>query len=157
MFSTCSSSCHDSSLYMFVLVIFLDAVVLPQVYVAFKVLYQHIGHVDWGVVYKKLDEDGDKKMIFKMARDITEDGTDVTRGAVIKDNNGRLITESEEVLKIWAANFKELLNGKGTSSCLELPSSVSREVEVEEIGQEEVETTMHNMKKARRQWQMKYG
>ncbi len=59
-------------------------------------------------------------MIFKMARDRTEDGRDVKRGAVIKDNRGRLITESKEVLRIWAANFKELLNGKGAASCLEL-------------------------------------
>ena len=51
-------------------------------------------------------------MIFKMARDSTGDGRDVKRGAVIKDNNGRLITESKEVLRIWAANFRELLNEK---------------------------------------------
>ena len=68
------------------------------------------------------------------------------RGAVIKGNNGRLITESKEVLGVWAANFKELLNGKEAASCLELPRSVRRELEVEEIGQEEVETAMHKMK-----------
>ena len=79
------------------------------------------------------------------------------RGALIKDNYGRLITESKEVLRIWAANFKELLNGKGAASCLELPTSVRRKLEVEEIGQEEVETAMHNMKKARRQGQTKCG
>ena len=33
------------------------------------------------------------------------------------------------MLRVCAANFKELLNG----SCLELPSSVRREVEVEEL------------------------
>ena len=108
-------------------------------------------------LYPKLDEDGVKKMIFKMARDSTEDGRDVMRGAVIKDNNGRLITESKEVFRIWATNFKKLLNGKGAASCLELPSSVRREVEVDEIGQEEVETAMHKMKKARRQGQTKCG
>ena len=43
-------------------------------------------------LYRKLDEDGGKRVIFKMARDITEDGRDVKRGAVIKDNNGRCIT-----------------------------------------------------------------
>ena len=75
----------------------------------------------------------------------------------VKDNNERLITESKEVLRIWAANFKELLNGKGAASCLELPSSVRRAVEVEEIRQEEVETAIHKMKKARRQGQMKCG
>ena len=98
-------------------------------------------------LYRKLDDDGGKNMIFKMARDITEDGRDVKRGAVIKDNNGRHITESKEVLRIWAANFKELPNGEGVASCLKLPSSVRREVEVEEIGQEEVETAMHKMKR----------
>ena len=76
---------------------------------------------------------------------------------MIKDNNGRLITGSKEVLRIWAVNFEELLNGEGVASCLELPSSVRREVDVEEIGQEEMETAMHKMKKARRQGQMKCG
>ena len=96
-------------------------------------------------------------MIFKMARDRTEDGRDVKRGAVIKDNIGRLITESKEVLRIWAANFKELLNGNGSASGFELPNSVRREVEVEDIGQEEMQTAMHKMKKARRQGQTKCG
>ena len=62
-------------------------------------------------------------MIFKMARDRTEDGRDVKRGAA---------HHRKEVLGIWAANFKDLLNRKGAASCLELPSSVRREVEVEE-------------------------
>ena len=100
-------------------------------------------------LYRKIDEDGGKKMIFNMARDRTEDGRDVKRGAVIKGNNGKLITESKEVLRIWAANLKELLYGEGAASCLELLNSDRREVEVEEIGQEEVETAMHNMKKGK--------
>ena len=96
-------------------------------------------------------------MIVKMARDKTDDGRDMKRGAVIKDNNGRLIPESKGVLIIWAANVKELLNGKGAASYLEFPSSVRREVEVLENRQEEGETAMHGMKKARRQEQTKCG
>ena len=91
-------------------------------------------------LYRKLDEDDGKKMIFKMARGRTEDGREMKSGAVIYDNYGKFITESQEVLRIWAAYYKELLNGEGAASCLELPSSVRMEVEVEEIGQEEVET-----------------
>ena len=53
------------------------------------------------------------------------------------------------MLRIWAENFKELLNENGAASCLELPSSVRREVEVEEIRQGEVETTIHKMKKGK--------
>ena len=69
-------------------------------------------------LYRKLDEDGGKKMIFKIARDRTEDGRDVKRGVVFKDNYGRFIIESKEVLRIWAAYYKELLNGKEAASCL---------------------------------------
>ena len=67
-------------------------------------------------LYRKLDEDGSKQMIFKMARDITEDGREMKSGAVIYDNNGRLIAESKELLRIWAANFKELLYVEGAAS-----------------------------------------
>ena len=103
-------------------------------------------------LYRQLDEDCGKKIIFKMALDRTEDGRDVTRGAVIKDNYGRRITESKEVLRIWTIYYKELFNGKGSASCLELLSSVSREVEVDEIGQEEVDTAMHKMTKGNVTW-----
>ena len=37
-------------------------------------------------------------------------------GSVIYDNNGRLITESKKLLRIWAANFKELLYVEGAAS-----------------------------------------
>ena len=64
-------------------------------------------------LYRKLDEDGGKNMIFKIAHNRTEDGRDLQRGAVFKDNYGRFIIESKEVLRIWAAYYKELLDGKG--------------------------------------------
>ena len=51
VFSVCRPDCHDSLLYHFVLVLFLDAVVLSQVHVAWDIFYQHIVHVYRGVVY----------------------------------------------------------------------------------------------------------
>ena len=51
VFGVCRPACHDSSLYLFVLVLFLDAVVLSEVHVALNILYQHIVHVYWGDVY----------------------------------------------------------------------------------------------------------
>ena len=51
VFVICRPACHDSSLYLFVLVILL-AVVLPQVHVAFIFyFYQHNVHVDCGLVF----------------------------------------------------------------------------------------------------------
>ena len=54
VFGVCRPACHDSSLYLFVLVLFLEAVVLSQVYVALDMFYQHIVHVYRGVVYMHL-------------------------------------------------------------------------------------------------------
>ena len=51
VFGVCRPACHDSSLYLFVLVLFFEAVVLSQVHAALDIVYQHIVHVYWGVVY----------------------------------------------------------------------------------------------------------
>ena len=48
-------------------------------------------------LYKKLDEDGGKRMIYKMARDRNEESKDVKRGSVIKDKDGTLITDHNAV------------------------------------------------------------
>ena len=50
VFGVCCSACHDSSLYLFVLVLFLEAVVLSQVHVALDIFYQHIVRVYIGVL-----------------------------------------------------------------------------------------------------------
>ena len=51
VFGVCRPACHDSSLYIFVLVLFIETVVLSQVHVASYIFYQHIVHVYMGVVY----------------------------------------------------------------------------------------------------------
>ena len=56
--------------------------------------------------YNKLVEDGGKNMIYKMARDRDENSKDVKGGTVIKDRNGKLVTEQEAVLKFWESYFK---------------------------------------------------
>ena len=51
VFNVCRPACHDSSLYRFVLVLLLEAVVLSQIHVALDIFYQHIVHVYRGAVY----------------------------------------------------------------------------------------------------------
>ena len=51
VFSVWRPACHGSSLYRFVLVIFLEAAVLSQVHAALDIYYQHIVHVYRGVAY----------------------------------------------------------------------------------------------------------
>ena len=93
----------------------------------------------------------------QMARDRTEDGRDAKRGAVIKDKNGRLIAESKEVFEDMGGKLQGAAERKRSSKLPRAPSSVGRQVDVEEIGKEEVKTSMYKMKKARRQGQMKCG
>ena len=62
-------------------------------------------------------------MIFKMARDRIEDGRDVKRSAVIKDYNGRLITESKEVLRIMGGILQEATERRRSSM---LPRATER-------------------------------
>ena len=45
------SECLDYSLYLYTLVLLLEAIVLSQVYVAFDMFYLHIAHVVWDAVY----------------------------------------------------------------------------------------------------------
>ena len=45
VFGICRPACHESSLYLFVLVLFLEAAVLSQVHVTFDILFRHIVHV----------------------------------------------------------------------------------------------------------------
>ena len=40
----CRPACHDSSLYLFALIYFLETVVLSEVHVALNIFYQHIVH-----------------------------------------------------------------------------------------------------------------
>ena len=47
MFGVFRRACHDSSLYLLVLVLFLEAAVLSQVHVTLEIFYQHIVHVYW--------------------------------------------------------------------------------------------------------------
>ena len=42
VFGVCRPPCDDSSLYLFVLFLFLEAVVLSQVHVPWNIFYQHI-------------------------------------------------------------------------------------------------------------------
>ena len=100
-------------------------------------------------VYSKLDEDGGKKMIYKMAQDRDENSKDVKGGTVIKDRNGKLVTEQEAVLKVWESYFKELLNQERNNNDLELPSYVEGKVELTDITDTEMQTGMKGMEKGR--------
>ena len=70
-------------------------------------------------VHNKLEKDGGKKMIYKLAHDRDEDN---------KDKKGGSETERRAALKVWKGYFKELLNRGGSNGELELPYHVEGKV-----------------------------
>ena len=100
-------------------------------------------------VYTKLDEDAGMKMIYKMARLRNEYSKDVKGGTCSKDRNGKLVTNREEVLKVWEGHYIELLNHEGNMSDLELPNYVHEKLNVIEITDMQVTRGLEGMKKKR--------
>ena len=71
---------------------------------------------------------------------------DVKTGSVIKDKNGKLVTDKKDALQVLEEYFKVLLNHRENSE-LELPSAVEGQVKLDEIGDAEVERAMKKMKR----------
>ena len=98
-------------------------------------------------VYSKIDEEGGKKMLCKMAYDKDENSKGVKGRTLIKDKNGKLVTEQEAVLKVWESYFKELLKQGGNNNNLELSSYVQKKLDLTDITDMEMQTGMKGRKK----------
>ena len=72
-------------------------------------------------------------------------------GTFIKDRNGKLVRNQEEVLKVWEGHYSELLNQEGNMSDLELPNYLHEKVNVIEITDMEVTRGLKGMKKGEHQ------
>ena len=99
-------------------------------------------------LYRKLDKDCRKKLIYKMAHERDEDSKGRKNWISNQRKNGKLVTDRKDVLQVWEDYFKELLNQREHSE-LELLSAVEGEVKLEEIKNAEVERAMKKMKRGR--------
>ena len=84
-----------------------------------------------------------------MARQRNEYSKDVKGGTFIKDRNGKLVTNREEVLKVWEVTTVSYLNHEGNMSDLELPNYVHEKLNVIEITDMGVTRGLKGMKKGR--------
>ena len=89
-------------------------------------------------LYTKLEEDTGKKIIYTMARHRNEYSKDVKGGTFIKDRNGKLVTNREEMLKVWEGHYSELLDHEGNMSDLDYLNYVHEKVNVIDITDMEV-------------------
>ena len=98
-------------------------------------------------LYEKVEEDAGRKLIYRLAKDRDLDSNDMKGGTVVKDSNGKVVTERKEVLKAWKCYFSNLFNqGRLSDRCLELPTTVRKRTEVKEIDENEVRSAMRKMK-----------
>ena len=102
-------------------------------------------------LYTKLDEDAGRKMLYKMARHRNDYSKDVKGGIFIEDRTGKLVTNREEMLKVWKGHYIEFLNHEGIVSDLELQNYVHDKVNVIEITDMEVTSGLKGMKKGEHQ------
>ena len=84
-----------------------------------------------------------------MARQWNEYSKDVKGGTFIKDRNGKIVTNREEVLKVWEGHYSELLNHDGNMSDLELPNYVHEKLNKIEITDMEVTRGLKGVKRGR--------
>ena len=97
-------------------------------------------------LYNQLEQDQGQRLVYKLAKDRDEDAKDIRGGAVMKDNNGSLVTESKEVLKLWRSYFSELLNQGDGNVDITCPSSVREEWVINRITYREVRLALRKMK-----------
>ena len=86
--------------------------------------------------------------MYRLARQIDRAGKDVHHVRVIKDENGNVMVNSEEVLKRWEEYFEKLMNEENNRD----PRTEEAEVvnkEVNCISREEVKNAVRNMKKGK--------
>ena len=93
---------------------------------------------------KELESEEGKQKVFKIAKQMARERTDVTKVNCLKDSSGRLILDEEGKKRVWKEYMEKLLNeenqwdGKVDSDKKEGPEC--------EIGKEEVERVMRRMK-----------
>jgi hypothetical protein len=96
-------------------------------------------------LYARLDSREGDNDIYRMARQRDRDGKDVQQIRVIKDKDGRVLTEASRVLQRWKVYFEELMNEENERERREEEVTVLNQ-EVAAINKDEVRQALKRMK-----------
>ena len=98
-------------------------------------------------LYHQLEEDGGRKLIYKLAKERDENSTDVKGGSSLKDTEGRVVFEEEQVMRIWEKYFYELLNPNiNNDNNIDKPFSVRGKMDIRSFSADEVQRELSKMK-----------
>ena len=98
--------------------------------------------------YARLETKEDEKELYRLARQRDRAGKDLQHVRVIKDENGNVIVNSEEVLKRWKDYFEKLINEENNRDPRTEEAEVVNE-EVNCVSKEEVKNALRKMKKGK--------
>ena len=99
-------------------------------------------------LYARLETKKGEKELYRLARQRDRSGKDVQHVRVIKDENGKVMVNSEAVLKRWKEYFEKLMNEENNREPrTEEPEVVKEEVNC--VSREEVKNALRRMKKGK--------
>lgn len=99
-------------------------------------------------LYDSLDRPEGQKHLYRIAKSREKNARDVTQIKCIKDNDGRVLTNDEEIKGRWKAYFEKLMNEENDWSGMLRNEPVNIGV-VKEVSVEEVKIDVQTMKNGR--------
>ena len=96
-------------------------------------------------LYEELDSKEGERTLYRLARQRHQAGKDVQQVRMMKDKDGKVMTDEESVLRIWKEYYKGLMNEENERERRENDGERVN-LEVEKISKEEVRENMKRMK-----------
>ena len=96
-------------------------------------------------LYEELDSKEGERTLYRLTRQRHQAGKDVQQVRMMKDKNGKVMTDEESVLRIWKEYYKGLMNEENERERRENDGERVN-LEVEKISKEEVRENMKRMK-----------
>ena len=102
-------------------------------------------------MYKDLEENGAKNL-YKLAKTRKRRSLDIDRMKFVKNGNGDILSQDEDIKQRWQEYFDELLNTRNRRD--ELGEADAVEGPIAEVTEEEVKKQMEKMKTVKQMDQM---
>ena len=98
-------------------------------------------------LYKKLDSREGEKMVYRLARAREKGTRDLEQVKLMKDKDGKVILDEEEIRRRWSEYFGQLLNKENPR--VELEEVSKNQGVVDEVKLQEVEEVMEQIRKGK--------
>ena len=95
---------------------------------------------------EKLDEEDSKGTVFRVAKQMVRKNREVVGGGCVKDTNGKMVVEEEEMMEVWRSHYEKLSNEEFPWNKEALPTADAIRGPCEEFSIAEVQAAIKKMK-----------